>query len=67
MSDTAPLSEKFQISVPKAMRETQGWRPGQKLVFISKGAGVMLIPVPTTEELFGLGKGASPEGYRDRP
>lgn len=67
MSDTATLSEQFQISVPKAVRETQDWRPGQKLVFIPKGAGVMLMPAPTTEELFGLGKGASPEGYRDRP
>jgi AbrB family looped-hinge helix DNA binding protein len=66
MSDITTLSEKFQISVPKAVRETQGWRPGQKLVFIPKGAGVMLMPAPTAEDLFGLGQGASPEGCRDR-
>ena len=66
MSDTTTLSEKFQISVPKAVRDIQGWRPGQKLVFIPKGAGVLLVPAPKASDLFGLGRGADVSGYRDR-
>ncbi|GAB5430511.1 MAG: hypothetical protein Devi2KO_39700 [Devosia indica] len=66
MSSTATLSEKYQISVPKAVREIQGWRPGQKFVFIPKGIGVLMVPALEANDLFGLGKGADPSDYRDR-
>ena len=66
MSGTATLSSKFQISIPKAVREKQGWEAGQEFVFIPKGSGVLLVPVPTREEMFGLAEGADPSDYRDR-
>jgi len=66
MTDTATLSSKFQISIPKAVREAQGWKSGQEFVFIPKGGGVLLAPVPKREELFGIGKGADAKGVRDR-
>jgi AbrB family looped-hinge helix DNA binding protein len=66
MADTATLSAKFQISIPKTVREAQQWRAGQEFVFIPKGKGVLVMPVPKPEELRGLAKGANPEGYRDR-
>lgn len=66
MSDTATLSSKFQISIPKAVREAQGWEAGQEFVFIPKGAGVLLVPVPTLEDLHGIARGADPGDYRDR-
>jgi bifunctional DNA-binding transcriptional regulator/antitoxin component of YhaV-PrlF toxin-antitoxin module len=64
--DTATLSEKFQISIPKAIRASQQWRAGQVFAFIPKGFGVMLVPVPTIDELSGLARGAKPVDYRDR-
>lgn len=66
MSDTATLSSKFQISIPKAVREEQHWKAGQEFVFIPKGKGVLLMPVPSLEELAGIAKGARKENYRDR-
>ncbi len=66
MADSATLSSKFQISIPKAVREAQGWEAGQEFVFIPKGSGVLLVPVPTREEMFGLAEGADPSDYRDR-
>lgn len=66
MADTATLSSKFQISIPKAVREKHGWEAGQEFAFIPKNGGVMLVPVPTIEELRGIAKGADPTGYRDR-
>lgn len=66
MSDTATLSSKFQISIPKAVREAQGWEAGQEFVFIPKGAGVLLVPVPSEDEMFGIAKGANSEDIRDR-
>ena len=66
MTAIATLSSKFQISIPKSVRETEGWRAGQKFVFIPKGKGVLVMPVPEPEELFGIAKGANTENYRDR-
>lgn len=66
MSSTATLSSKFQISVPKAVREKQNWEPGQKLAFIPKNGGVMLVPVPELEDLLGMLPNADPTNYRDR-
>jgi len=66
MADTATLSSKFQISIPKAVRDELGWKAGQSLVFIPKGKGVTLVPVPSLEELRGIARGADTTGYRDR-
>ena len=66
MTAIATLSSKFQISIPKSVRDTEGWQAGQKFVFIPKGKGVLVMPVPEAEELFGLAKGANTENYRDR-
>jgi AbrB family looped-hinge helix DNA binding protein len=66
MAATATLSSKFQISIPKTVREAQHWEAGQEFVFIPKGKGVLVMPVPGLDQLAGLAKGAKPAGYRDR-
>lgn len=66
MRATATLSSKFQISVPKAVRDEQHWKAGQEFVFIPKGKGVLLMPVPELDELAGIAGNADREGYRDR-
>lgn len=66
MSDTATLSAKFQISIPKAVRTARRWKAGQEFAFIPKGTGVLLIPVPELADLAGLAKGAKAKGFRDR-
>lgn len=64
--DTAKLSAKFQISIPKAIRTARRWQAGQVFAFIPKGEGMLLVPVPKVEELVGLARGAKPKDYRDR-
>jgi|TARA_R110001599_G_scaffold26612_23_gene93958 AbrB family looped-hinge helix DNA binding protein len=66
VSATATLSSKFQISIPKAVREKQHWEAGQEFVFIPKGKGVLVMPVPELEQLKGIAKGALKADYRDR-
>ena len=66
MNDKATLSSKFQISIPKALRERKNWKPGQEFAFLPTPGGIMLVPIPTFDELRGIAKGANPEGYRDR-
>lgn len=66
MAETATLSSKFQISIPKAIRAAQQWEAGQTFAFIPKGTGVLLVPVPRREALKGLARGGSAIDYRDR-
>ncbi|OGS77047.1 MAG: AbrB family transcriptional regulator [Gallionellales bacterium GWA2_55_18] len=66
MAATATLSSKYQISVPKAIRDDLHWKAGQEFVFIPKGKGVLLMPVPELKQLAGMAKGAQTKGYRDR-
>jgi len=66
MSETATLSSKFQISIPKAIRNAQHWEAGLTFAFIPKGTGVLLVPVPKRDALQGLVRGASASNYRDR-
>lgn len=66
MSATATLSSKFQISIPKAVREKQHWKAGQEFVFIPRGPGVLVMPVPELKQLRGLARGADKGDVRDR-
>lgn len=66
MPATATLSSKFQISIPKAVREEQHWKAGQEFVFIPKGNGMLIMPVPEFDQLAGIAKGARTDSYRDR-
>ena len=66
MSEITTLSSKYQISIPKAVRERHDWKPGQQFAFITKESGVLLVPVPAIEDLRGAAKGATITNYRDR-
>jgi AbrB family looped-hinge helix DNA binding protein len=66
MSATATLSSKFQISIPKSVREALHWEAGQEFVFVPKDKGVLVMPVPELDDLAGIAKGARTTGYRDR-
>ena len=66
MTATAKLSEKFQISIPKEVREARDWRAGQRFAFVPHGSSYLLVPVPSRNELFGLAEGANTDEVRDR-
>ena len=66
MTAASTISPKYQVSIPKALRDKLRWRPGQKLAFIPKGNGLLMIPVPSREELVGIARGANVDDYRDR-
>ena len=60
------LSSKFQISIPKEIRESMKLKAGQRLAFVQTGKSIKLVPQPTIDDLFGIAKGANTENYRDR-
>jgi len=60
------LSSKYQISVPKEVRDALNLKAGQKLVFINTGTSIKLMAQPTIDDLAGIARDASTEGVRDR-
>lgn len=63
---SATLSSKFQIVIPKALREQLHLEAGQQFVFVAKGNVINLVPKQDLKQLRGLMKGANPENVRDR-
>ena len=41
---TVTLSSKFQISIPKEVREALNLKPGQRLAFLCVSKSVKLVP-----------------------
>jgi AbrB family looped-hinge helix DNA binding protein len=65
MPSTVTLSTKYQVVVPKAVRERLHLRPGMKLQVIEKGGVVYLIPERPMREYRGILKGARIKDVRD--
>lgn len=52
--ETVTLSEKFQVVIPKRVREAIGLAPGAKLEVIEYGDRIELIPVGPIRKLRGF-------------
>jgi AbrB family looped-hinge helix DNA binding protein len=61
----AVISPKFQIVIPKEIRERLNLQPGQVVSLIDRGDMVTLVPQRPIAELRGIARGVSYEGYRD--
>jgi AbrB family looped-hinge helix DNA binding protein len=55
--DTLTISPKFQVVIPKAIRERLGLSPGQKLQAIVYGDRIELMPLESAKRLRGFLKG----------
>ena len=62
----ATLSSKFQISIPKEVRDAMQLTAGQKVVFLRVGNSTRLVPQRPLSELVGIARGTDTSGYRDR-
>lgn len=59
------LSSKYQVSIPRSIRNQIRLTPGQKLSISVKDGVVCLAPVPTLEDIAGSLPGLTGEGLRD--
>ena len=57
---TSLISPKYQIVIPKEIRQTLGLKPGQKLHVTNKDGHIELHPILTAEQLIGYLKGPKP-------
>ncbi len=67
--ETVTVSPKFQVVIPKVIRQKLGLSPGQKVQAIIYGDRIELIPVRSIKELRGFLKGIATtvEREADRP
>jgi AbrB family looped-hinge helix DNA binding protein len=61
----AVISPKFQIVIPKEIRERLQLKPGQSVSLIERNGLITVVPQRPIGELRGICAGADTSGYRD--
>jgi AbrB family looped-hinge helix DNA binding protein len=64
-TDVVTLSPKFQVVIPRKVREKLDLKPGQKIVVIEKDGVLHLIPQKPVKEMRGFAKGIDTCKLRD--
>lgn len=59
------VSPKFQVVIPKPVRESMGIRPGQKLQVVPYGDRIELVPMRAIGEMRGFLAGMDPRFERE--
>ncbi|MBD3174033.1 MAG: AbrB/MazE/SpoVT family DNA-binding domain-containing protein [Armatimonadia bacterium] len=61
-----PLSSKYQVVIPKAVRERARLEPGQRLTMVVRGSVVSLVPRVPAGPLRGFVRGIDTSGSREK-
>ena len=60
------ISSKYQVVIPKPVRERLHLRPKQKLTVIEKDKMIIMIPSTSLESLRGIASGAKIDDHREK-
>jgi AbrB family looped-hinge helix DNA binding protein len=60
------LSTKYQLVVPREVRERLGLRPGAEFTVLEKGGVVFLVPARPLRARRGVARGAGQRGLREK-
>jgi len=63
---TVTVSPKYQVVIPKTVRESLNLRPGQKMQVVEYAGHIELIPERDIKELRGFLKGINTEFKREQ-
>ncbi len=64
--NTVTLSSKYQLVIPRDIRERLDLEPGTKLTVIEKGGILYLVPEQPLAEMRGVARGTRRKGLRDK-
>lgn len=64
--ETVTVSPKFQVVIPRAIRQSLDIRPGQKVQIIRYGNRIEIIPLRTIQEARGFLRGIDTNVDRER-
>jgi AbrB family looped-hinge helix DNA binding protein len=62
---TVTISSKYQVVIPREIRQQFNLKPGQKLAFIPFKGTLRVVIVPTIEEARGILKGMNTDNIRE--
>ena len=65
MAELVTVSRKYQVVIPRAVREQVKITPGQKLMVMVKHGIVSLVPILPLDELQGMLQGVKAANYRE--
>ncbi len=63
---TATISSKFQVVIPKEIRQEVSIRQGQMVQVIAKGGVITLVPDRPLSDLRGFLRGSDTSGVREK-
>ncbi len=63
---SAKISTKFQVVIPREIREQAGIVSGQRVEVLAKDGIITLVPQRPLAELRGMLRGADPTSVRDK-
>jgi AbrB family looped-hinge helix DNA binding protein len=64
--DTVTVSSKYQIVIPRPIREQFNVKPGNKLVFIPYNNTLRLVVLPAIEQALGIFEGIDTDPQREK-
>ena len=64
--DTVTVSSKYQIVIPRSIREQLNVKPGNKLVFIPYNDTLRLVVLPSIEQALGIFAGIDTDPQREK-
>ena len=64
--NTVTISSKYQVVIPRPIREQFNLKPGQKIVFIPYNNTLRVVIVPPIEEAQGIFEGIDTEPQREK-
>ncbi len=63
--DTITVSPKFQVVIPKKVREHMHIKAGEKMVVIERNNTLNLIPIGRLKDARGIARGVTTKALRD--
>jgi len=65
MEALTTISSKYQIVIPRKLREQFNLKPGQKIMFIPYQKSIRLVIVPSIQDALGMFKGLNTDNLRE--
>ena len=63
--EVTTISSKFQLVIPRKIREQFNLKPGQKVVFLPFKKTLRMVIVPSIEDAYGMLKGLETDNLRE--
>jgi len=64
--NTVTISSKYQVVIPREIREQFNLKPGQKIMFIPYNNTLRVVIVPPMDEAEGLFEGIETDPHREK-